>query len=140
MSIDRKKLRARLEALAYFDLSVSQDDQDVRGNALASGDDAEDKRVEDAIIERLDNGDVWAWAHVIVSASFNDFVGSDSLGCCSYEDADDFKGDGYYADMKDAALDELTASVAEALEELGATIADVEEVSRTLASDLAEDR
>lgn len=68
-----------------FKLIVEQDDMPVRGNALASGDDELDRKTEQEIIDRLDNGDVWAWAQVSIRASWAGFRGDDHLGGCSYK-------------------------------------------------------
>src|SRR5688572_13886675 len=86
-----------------YNLEADFDDIPVRGNALAFGDDAEDKRCEDEIIERLESGDVWAWASVKVTCCHKDLPeieGVDYLGGCSYLDESDFKQPGgYYDDM-----------------------------------------
>lgn len=76
----------KLDKLIEYKIEVFQDDMEVRGNALDSGDTAEDKRVEDAILKRLDRGDVWAWATVRVVASIPgiDVEGDDYLGACCY--------------------------------------------------------
>lgn len=80
----------------------------VRGNALASGDDTEDKEYEEQILQRLQMGDEWAWFTAKVVVRTNDGrEASDYLGCCTYEDAEDFKRGGYYIDMIRACLDEL---------------------------------
>lgn len=93
-------------------LEVFQDDVDVRGNALASGDDAVDRECEDEILERLSRGDVWAWCTVVIECTCDKCgaTGRDSLGCCSYADEKDFSQSGYYADMCDAALAEMRES------------------------------
>ena len=80
----------------------------VKGNALASGDDALDKEAEDEIISRLESGDVWAWftAKVTVRDS-SGREASDYLGCCCYEDARDFKLGGYYLDMIKTCVEEI---------------------------------
>ncbi len=71
-----------------FEIEVVADDTPVRGNALASGDDAEDKRVEDEIIERLNQGDIAAWCGVVVKAvcviKGERFEGQASIWACSY--------------------------------------------------------
>lgn len=96
------------EKEVIYTLEATQDDMAVRGNAIVSGDDAEDKKVEDQILDRLNHGDVWAWASVKVSASWNGFEGTDYLGACSYANETDFKQPGgYYDDMKAAALQDL---------------------------------
>ena len=93
-----------------YELRVEFDDMPVRGNALASGDPKLDKEVEDEILDRLDKGDVWAWACVRVIAKFKDMdrpVGVAHLGGCSYKDEEDFKQGGYFEDMKGEALQDL---------------------------------
>lgn len=116
-------------AIEYM-IEVEQCDIPVRGNALACGDDAEDRAAEDEILARLDRGDVWAWASVRVLASWECFTGASSwLGGCSYASESDFKGpefevtepDGskhltsYYEDLCSEALDDLKRQLAEAI-------------------------
>ena len=87
---------------------AEQDDTPVRGNALASGDDAEDKRVEDEILARLDDGDIWAWCSVEVRGTWNGIEASEYLGCCCYRDEDDFRQPGeYFDDMRNTVRDEI---------------------------------
>jgi len=91
----------------------------VEGNALASGDDAFDRKVEEGILHRLEQEDVWAWAAVTVTVSWGPFLASDHLGCCSYADEEDFcQPGGYFDDMIDEALDELNRVVLEAYRQL----------------------
>jgi hypothetical protein len=102
-----------------FTLTAEYEDIPVRGNALACGDDAEDKACEDEIIARLDRGDVWAWAYVTVTARWRDWKGSATLGACSCTDEDDFRTPGgYYDDMCAEALAELNVRVQTAFEAL----------------------
>lgn len=123
MKIDREKLKK----LCEIRLLAEQDEMSVRGNAMASGDDAEDKRVEDEIIKRLDDGDIWAWAAVTVRAEYAGLVGEDHLGGCSYKDAAQFKEPGdYYDDMIDTAVEEL----AKALEHANTKIGNLVETKR----------
>lgn len=96
-----------------FRVDVEQDDTPVRGNALASGDEAEDRACENEIERRLDRGDVWAWACVTVVAEWGGFRGTASIGGCSYADEADFKSDAYYLDLRDEALDDLNATIAD---------------------------
>jgi len=93
--------------LPTITLHVEQDDIPVRGNAAASGNDTFDREVEDEILERLENGDVWAWASVEVRAELQGLSASAYLGCCNYEDEEAFKKDGYYEDMVREAVDSL---------------------------------
>lgn len=76
-----------------------------------------DKETEDWIAEQLDRGNEWAWCCVKVTATFTDsegntYVGADYLGGCSYKSRADFcTDDGYFPDMKTAALDDLKAKL-----------------------------
>lgn len=99
-----------------FTLEVQQDDIPLEGNVLACGDAEEDKRAEEEVRERLDNGDVWAWALVTVSATITlpdgtKIRGWDSLGACNYANEADFKRCGYYGSMEMLALDDLKQKI-----------------------------
>jgi hypothetical protein len=90
-------------------INATQDDLPVRGNCIATEDKEFDKKVEDEILERLDNGDVWAWADVEVQATLPDGrTGSAYLGGCCYEDEKDFKQGGYYEGMILIALEKAS--------------------------------
>lgn len=115
---------SKLRGLADITIEAQQDELEVRGNALASGDDAEDTRTEDEIIARLDSGDVWAWATVKVTATWSGFEGSDTLGACSYESEENFKADGHYTDMVSAALEELAQAIEDGSDEKARALAD----------------
>lgn len=83
-------------------LLAEQDDLEVRGNAMASGDDRLDRQTEDEILERLEWGDVWAWAHVVVEAACDRCgkTGCDSLGAVSAASERDFVLTSvYYSEM-----------------------------------------
>lgn len=102
------------DSMVSYSIEVEEDFIDVRGNAMCSGDDDFDREVEDAIIARLNDGDVWAWASVKVSARYDGIdgiEGVDYLGGCNYADEDDFKRDGYYEDMCNCARDDLYAQL-----------------------------
>ena len=104
MTIEEKETTYNVRLIA------TQDDTPVRGNAMASGDDEEDRRYEDMILERLNNGDVWAWAQVEVQATLPDGrTGSAYLGGCCYEDEKDFKQGGYYEGMILNAVDDAAS-------------------------------
>lgn len=91
-----------------FKLTVEQDMDSVRGNAMASGDDELDKKVEDEILERLGNYDAWAWASVCITASYKGQKGTAYLGHCCYDDEKDFlENSGYYEQMCEEAYEEL---------------------------------
>ena len=93
-------------------LEVRYDDMPVRGNAIASDDEEFDKKVEDEIIDRLDRGDVWAWAELRMIASWAGFEGFDSLGACSFKDEKDFRDNsGYFKDMFYEAIQDLLGRI-----------------------------
>jgi hypothetical protein len=103
-----------------FSVDAEMDEMPVRGNALASGDDAADRECEDEILARLESGDVWAWACVKVTASITlddgrTFEASEFLGGCCYASEADFKvPGGYYEDLCTEAFDALDEKVREA--------------------------
>ena len=106
---------------AEISVHAKVDDMPVRGNALASGDNALDKKTEDKILERLELDDVWAWASVEVRAEFRGLSASTYLGECSYDSEEDFRASGgYFDDM-----------VAEAIKELNDKITDLQGVTVT---------
>lgn len=73
---------------------------------FASGDDALD--AEDcARIREAAQWNEWAWCMVRVVASFGSFKGNAYLGGCNYASREDFEKGGYFADMKEEALDDL---------------------------------
>jgi hypothetical protein len=94
-----------------FEVTAEMDDLPVRGNALASGDDEADRECEDEIIRRLNQGDVWAWACVKVTARFGEHEAHDYLGACSYADENDFRACAYFTDMKAEVLAQLNRSM-----------------------------
>lgn len=94
-------------------VTIEPEEIPVEGNAMASGDDEADRAEEQAILERLDAGDDWAWCTVVVHARLGDAVGTAALGCCSYADEDDFKAPGgYYEDLCAEALEDIPGSAA----------------------------
>lgn len=73
----------------------------VWGNAIASGDDELDSKYESEILTRLNSGETWAWCTVRVSGQWNGIECSDYLGCCTYENEQDFReNSGYFEDMQ----------------------------------------
>ena len=89
-----------------YSLECEPEDWPIRGNAMCSGDDAEDRAVEDAIIADLESGNPWAWCCVKASCwvgGMEDVVGEDYLGGCSFASEEDFKASGCWDDMKEEA-------------------------------------
>jgi hypothetical protein len=94
-----------------YTLTLEPEYMEVRGNAMASGDDAEDRKVEDAILRELE-WNPWAWCCMKVTASWRRIEGVDYLGGCSYKDEKEFKQPGgYWDDMKAQALEDLKRNI-----------------------------
>ena len=91
-----------------IELFIQPEEIPVRENALASGDDAEDREMEDSILSRLDAGEDWAWCSVTVRVTLPcGRFAEDHLGCCSYDDERDFRAGGYFEDMVSNCMEEL---------------------------------
>jgi hypothetical protein len=94
-----------------FKIHVHPEHIPVQENAIDSGDETYDREIEDNIIERLNNGDIWAWCTVEVQARYDIFKGEDFLGCCSYSDQEEFEADEYFGSMKQQALEDLNEEI-----------------------------
>jgi len=93
-----------------YTLEIEPEDIPVKGNAMASGDDKEDKKVEDWINRQLRSGNLWAWCTVVCTARLGDKEGRDTLGACSYKSTAQFiQPGGYWKDMKAQALADLVS-------------------------------
>ena len=122
--VNRRKLKA---GDVTFTVSYEQDDMPVRGNAMASGNDAADRELEDQIIGLLDSGHDWAWCCIKVVASWTapdgtEYEGTDYLGACSFLGPAEIDGETWSVQrqiddtvdghgMKDQALDDLQRTV-----------------------------
>src|SRR5690606_453924 len=69
-----------------YEIEVIPEDTSVRGNYMCTEDAAQDKADEDAVLARLDAGEVEAWCTVKVTASVGEFSHSEYLGCCTLND------------------------------------------------------
>jgi hypothetical protein len=89
-----------------YTLSIEQDDQPIRGNVSAI-DGETDRQAENWVYAQLNNGNLWAWCLVTVTASIErdgvTFEGKDYLGCCSYQNRGEFLQNGYYQDLREEA-------------------------------------
>jgi hypothetical protein len=98
-----------------FSMKVEQDQLELRGNCSTTGDELADRECEENIVSELEQGNVWAWAWVEITASVEVdgevFEGRDSLGGCSYASEADFKKDAYYADMQAQAMEDLRNNI-----------------------------
>ena len=83
-----EKIRSIVASQVTVEIIPEREIHAVRGNALASGDDALDKQVEDEIIDADNQGNEWAWCTVEVRVRFivdgKERTGSDYLGCVSH--------------------------------------------------------
>ena len=106
-------LRALRMEEVEFEVAIEPEEEGVRGNAQASGDDAADRKLEEEITERLERGDQAAWCTVMVTARWNGFSGWASLGCVSLDESYtlDVVVDDH--DMKEEALAHLNQQIAE---------------------------
>ena len=94
-----------------FTLKVEQDFSDFRGH-FETDEGKPDAKLEREIAERLERGDVWAWADVSVTASFEGVEGlPDTLCGCCYESEAQFRADGYFEDMKTQAYRNLLSAL-----------------------------
>lgn len=117
MTTDFKALAAR----AAIDYSAEPEDVPVRGNAIASGDDAVDKACEDGILADLEWNE-WAWCVVRCTAKLGSFTGTAYLGACSYKDRADFLAGGYAEQMAAEARDDLIEQLTDAQRLLGSAM------------------
>ena len=90
-----------------YEIEIEEEDMDIE----RAFPELEDKELVDQLIRRLNRGDLWAYCWVKVSAvlvvggrTYRGFAG---LGCCSYENEEDFKKGGYYEQLKDDAFLDL---------------------------------
>lgn len=92
----------KLPKIEEVDFTIETLDEDVNPKEQLDNEEEANR-----IIEEHDNGNIWAWCTVKVTATHGDSEGTDYLGCCSYKDENGFKEGGYYEDMKQAAYNDL---------------------------------
>jgi hypothetical protein len=93
-----------------YEITIEDEELDFRGNYIASGDDAYDRKCEEWIASELDRGNQAAWCWVCVTARFEGFKGSDSLGGCSYKSMKDLEKN-LIPEMKVNARADLLANI-----------------------------
>lgn len=103
-------LRELTEDEVEFDLTIEEMDEHPRGFFASDEPELDAQQVAD-IMNRLRQGDLWAWCSVKVTARWGGYSASDYLGGCSYDGERDFMSDQYYADMKHEALAGLNAKL-----------------------------
>jgi hypothetical protein len=94
-------------------ISAEPEHLPVRGNYIVSDDADFDKKCENEIIARVEDGDEWAWCIVkctVTPKSLNyvDIIsGRAFLGGCSYKNKEEFIQSDSYNDLVDWAIDNL---------------------------------
>ena len=123
------KIRELTAANVDFELTIEAEDAPLITSigtsrpAFDSGDRDADLRLAEELQARLDRGDLWAWCVVVVTARWGALEGTTALGCCSYDDEEDFKKDsGNYEQMKDDALADLNHHIKSIAETVGPVI------------------
>lgn len=91
-----------------------EETSDVRG-AFGYDTEAENKAAEDAIIERLERGDLEAWCCVKVTATVGDFEGVAYLGCCTLDDKYGPEDCAWDHGMKEEAKSDLVRELRDAI-------------------------
>ena len=95
-----------------FKIVIHPEDLQIRGNAIASGDENYDKKIEQFIIDDLESGNLWAWCCVEVIGHYKEVLtASCFLGGCSYKNEDDFKVCDYFECMKDEIVNQLNSQI-----------------------------
>lgn len=88
-------------------LKCHPEDTPIEGNASAI-DEATDREIAASIRRQLDGGNGWAWCCVEAWATYRGLRGASAyLGGCSYTSEEEFRSDGYWADLQDEAIDYL---------------------------------
>jgi len=106
-------MRELTEADVTFSLTAEPEDLEIEGNASAV-DPETDAETYAWIRRELQSGNDWAWCCVTITATWEGIEGQDTLGGCSYQSENDFTndgGEGYYSDMRKAALADLNENV-----------------------------
>lgn len=116
---DRIIVDAQRDGTIEYGIEDWPEEVSVRGNALASGDDEEDERAENEILDALDRGNRWAWCTVRVTCRIPgyDAIGDDWLGCCSFTNRAAFE-EAYYDGMRANARRSLKSELSKELGEV----------------------
>lgn len=99
-----------------FELECEAEVDGPEGN-FASGDDEEDAAHVARMRQELENGNLWAWCYVKVTATWTDkdhveHTGYDSMSGCNYWSRANFvQPGGTYDDMKQVAYDDLIYNI-----------------------------
>lgn len=95
-----------------IELTAEEEHIPIDGNALASGDDAEDAAENERIRDELERGNEWAWCAAHVRVTYKGETSADAyLGACSYKNAAEFRRDGAFDEMVHECLAEINAKL-----------------------------
>jgi hypothetical protein len=86
-----------------YKIEVEQDDTRIRGNLCCTDDDEQDTKEENEVFRRLDNGDIYAWCLIKVTATFGRFSHSDYLVGNSLKDGSEVEEQVEFHGMKQEA-------------------------------------
>lgn len=109
--MEKQALIEFLERNATIKFEAEEEDVPVRGNAMASGDDDYDRKIENELLEQLERGNLNAWFCAKVTATYDNFHGVDYLGCCSWDSFEAFQKDAYYDSMVSQAIENLADEI-----------------------------
>ena len=108
-------LRKLTAAEVTFEVTIEAEDTPVRGNVCASDEPDLDKAEEDAVLARLERGEVEAWCGVVVTATWEhdgvEYTGRDSLWGCSLDDSYTAAIVAESHGMQEQALDDLNRTL-----------------------------
>jgi tRNA-dihydrouridine synthase len=111
ITVDEILKRLLKSGAVTFTIEASPEEDDPEGHFASDDPEADREMIED-IKRNVRNGNVWAWCSVKVTAEWNGAIGVDTLGGCSYASEEEFCHiDCYYADMRDAAIRDLAATL-----------------------------
>lgn len=105
MKLSIRNPEVKISGVTYT-LTVDQEDIEIKGNVLASGNEDDDRKAEEWTYHELERGNIFAWCWARVVAKADGFEGSDSLGCISCRGREEFERL-FLPDLKTNALDDL---------------------------------
>jgi len=99
-------------------LTIEEEDTGPAG-CFSCGDDKQDEELVNEIQFKLARGNLWAWCQVRIEVTWGGFNECQYLGCCSYENEEDFKQhSGYYDQLVDEVIDNLNQNIKKVFDQL----------------------
>lgn len=97
-----------------YSFEIHPEDVEIKGNVLASGNEKQDRDAEKWVEDQLRAGNDAAWCQVLVKARLmvdnEEFIGTASLGCCSYESEADLRKH-VEPDLQEEAMQDLITAL-----------------------------